>query len=89
MDSETCATIKLMNQDLVKLDHFNGTNFTRRQDKLRFLLTDLKIFYVLDPELVPIPEPTDEDSDELKAECKKWMEDELICHGYILNAFSD
>ena len=62
--------IKLTNQDLVKLDRFNGTNFTRWQDKLKFLLTSLKIFYVYDPELVPIPEPTDEDSDELKAESK-------------------
>ena len=90
MDSDTSvATIKLMNQDLVKLDRFDGTNFTRWQDKLKFLLTALKIFYVLDPELTPIPEPTNEDSDEVKAERKKRREDELICRGHILNALSD
>ncbi|KAL6322841.1 hypothetical protein AAG906_020841 [Vitis piasezkii] len=33
-------TIKIMNQDLVRLDRFDGSNFTRWQDKVRFLLTD-------------------------------------------------
>ena len=83
------ATIKLMNQDLVKLDRFDGMNFTRWQVKLKFLLTVLKILYVLDPELALIPEPTNEDSDALKAELKKWREDELICREHILNALSD
>ncbi|RVW45262.1 hypothetical protein CK203_110169 [Vitis vinifera] len=36
-------TIKIMNQDLVRLDRFDGSNFTRWQDKVRFLLTALKI----------------------------------------------
>ena len=31
-------TLKIMNQDFVKLDHFNGTNFTRWQDKMKFYL---------------------------------------------------
>ena len=70
--------IKLMNQDLVNLDRFDDTNFTQWQDKLKFLLTALKIFYVLDPELAPISEPTDEDIDERRAERKKRQEDELI-----------
>ena len=83
------ATIKLMKEDLVKLDHLDWTNFTRWQDKLKFLLTTLKIFYVLDPELAPIPEPADEDSDELKTERKKRRDDELICRGHILNALSN
>jgi hypothetical protein len=39
---------KITNQDLVKLDKFDGTNFIRWQDKMKFLLTALKIFYVLD-----------------------------------------
>ncbi|RVW79629.1 Retrovirus-related Pol polyprotein from transposon TNT 1-94 [Vitis vinifera] len=50
-------TIKIMNQDLVRLDRFDGSNFTRWQDKVRFLLTALKIFYILDPTLAPLPEP--------------------------------
>ena len=88
METETSiATIKLMNQDLVKLDRFDGTNLTRWQDKLKFLLTALKIFYVFNPELAPIPEPTEEDTDERRAERKKQQEDELICRGHILNAY--
>ena len=90
METETSiATIKLMNQDLVKLDRFDGTNLTRWQDKLKFLLTALKIFYVFNPELAPIPEPTEEDTDERRAERKKQQEDELICRGHILNALSN
>ena len=90
MDSHTfVATIKLMNQDLVKLDRFDGTNFTLWQDKLKFLLTALKILYVLDLELAPIFEPTDEDSDKHKMERKKRREDGLICRGHIFNALFD
>ena len=90
METETSvASIKLMNQDLVKLDRFDGTNFTRWQDKLKFLLTALKIFYILDPELAPIPEPQDNNNEARREERKKCQEDELIYRGHILNALSD
>ncbi|KAL6316620.1 hypothetical protein AAG906_018875 [Vitis piasezkii] len=55
-------TIKIMNQDLVRLDRFDGSNFTRWQDKVRFLLTALKIFYILDPTLAPLSEPKENDT---------------------------
>ncbi|XP_050890241.1 uncharacterized protein LOC127095614 [Lathyrus oleraceus] len=83
------SSIKVMNQDLVKLDRFDGTNYTRWQDKMTFLLTALKVHYVLDPDLQPIPEPTENDSEELKKERKKRKEDELLCRGHILNTLSD
>ncbi|XP_022850034.1 uncharacterized protein LOC111372092 [Olea europaea var. sylvestris] len=90
METEsTLATIKMMNQDLVRLDRFEGENFTRWQDKLKFLLTALKIFYVLDPKLEPIPDVTDKDIEEIHIERKKQEEDELICPGHILIALSD
>ena len=73
----------------MKWDRFDGANFTRWHDKLKFLLTALKIFYVLDLELAVIPEPTEEDTEERRAERKKWQEDELICRRHILNALSD
>ena len=82
-------TIKLMNQDFVRLDRFDGMNFTRWQDKLKFMLTALKIFYVLDPSLPPILEPNENDSDEVNALRNIRKEDEIICKGHILNALSD
>lgn len=51
-NKNTMETIKLMNQGLVGLDLIDGTNFTRWQDKLNFLMAALKIFYVLDPNMV-------------------------------------
>lgn len=86
---ESVLSIKEMNQDLLKLDRFNGTNFTCWQDKMTFLLVALKIRYVLDPDLTPIPEPIEDDTDEVKKERKKRKEDELLYHGHILNALSD
>ncbi|KAL5550601.1 hypothetical protein UlMin_000777 [Ulmus minor] len=85
----TVSTIKLMNQDLVRLDRFDGLNFTRWQDKLHFLLTALKIIYILNPDLPPLPKTTDEYTDEIKAARKQMEGDELICRGHILNALSD
>ena len=89
MENDTInATIKMMNQDFVHLDRFDGTNFTHWQDKLKFLLTALKIYYVLDPELEAIPAPSDKDTEDQKTARKKQQEDELICRGHILNALS-
>jgi hypothetical protein len=78
-----------MNQDFVKLDKFDGTNFTHWQDKMKFLLTALKIFCVLDPSLNSLPDPTPEDTNAVKAERKKREDDELVCKWYILNTLFD
>ena len=77
--------LKMLNHELVKLDCFDGTNFSRWKDKMKFLLTALKLFYVLDPNLMPFPTTSDEETDEIKAQRKKWEEDELICRWHILN----
>ena len=63
--------LKMLNHELVKLDHFNGTNFTWWKDKMKFLLTALKNFYVLDSNSMSFPTANDEDSDEIKAQRKK------------------
>ena len=44
-----------------------------------FLLTALKVYYVLDLELSSLPDPTPNESEELKRKRKKGEEDELIC----------
>lgn len=60
MESETSmTTIKVMNQDMVKLDWFDGTNFTMWQDKMYFFLTTLKTFYVLESDLHALSELSD------------------------------
>ena len=56
---------------------------------MKFLLTLLKLFYVLDLNLMPFLTTTDEDIDEIKAQRKKQEEDKLICRGHILNTLSD
>ena len=80
---------KVINQDFVKLDRFDGTNFTRWLDKMKFLLTALKIFYVLDPSLNSLPDPISKDTDVVNAERKKREEDKLVCRGHILNTLYD
>ena len=83
------STFKMLNHELVKLDHFDETNFSQWKDKMKFLLTTLKIFYVLDPNLMHFPTASNEDTNEIKAQRKKWEEDKLICRGHILNTLSD
>ena len=61
------SALKMLNHELVKLDHFDGTNFSQWKDKKKFLLIALKLFYVLDPNLKHFPLASDEDTDEIKA----------------------
>lgn len=56
---------------------------------MTFLLTALKIHYVLDPDLKLISKPTEDDTDEVKKEQKKRNKDEFLCRGHIFNALSD
>jgi len=36
-------TLEMLNHELVKLDHFDGTNFSQWKDKMKFLLIALKL----------------------------------------------
>ncbi|KAH9794216.1 Receptor-like serine/threonine-protein kinase [Citrus sinensis] len=73
----------------VHLNRFDGTNFTCWKGKLFFLLTVLKVAYVLDPKLEPFPEPREDDTEVVKAARKRREDDELMCRGHILNTLSD
>ena len=64
-------TLKMLNHELVKLDRFDGTNFSRWKDKMKFLLTVLKLFYVLDLNLMSFPTASDEDTDDIKCTKKE------------------
>ena len=81
--------LKMLNHELVKLDHFDGTNFSQWKDKMKLLLTTLKFFYVLDSNLMSFRIASDEDTNEIKVRRKKQEEDEFICRGHILNTLSD
>ena len=70
-ETSDVSTWKMLNHELVKLDCFDGTNFSQWKDKMKFLLTAPKIFYVLDSNLMPFLTTTDEDIDEIKAQRKK------------------
>ena len=63
----TISTIKLINLDLVRINRFDGSNFTRWHNKVRFLLIALQIILILDLDLPLLPEPAGEDTDEVKA----------------------
>ncbi|KAJ9561022.1 hypothetical protein OSB04_006182 [Centaurea solstitialis] len=50
------GNFRLMVQDIVKLDSFDGTNYTRWAEKVKFLLLLMNVFHVMDENLEPIPE---------------------------------
>ena len=89
METTQETAFKVMNQDFIKLDRFDGTNFNRWKDKMQFLLTAMKISYLLDPTLAPVSPPANDVSDEINAERKKRAEDEVLCRGHILNTLSN
>ncbi|KAJ9557645.1 hypothetical protein OSB04_012259 [Centaurea solstitialis] len=99
MESELPSeNLRLMNQDIVKLDRFDGQNYTRWVEKVKFLLMFLKLYYILDPDLPPIPEnpiPAAGQQPDLRAiadlEKQRLLrkEAEALCLGHIKNTLSD
>lgn len=57
--------LKMINQDIDKMKQFDGSNFIWWKDKMKFLLMELVMFYVLEQSL--LPQPTSKDSDEIKS----------------------
>jgi hypothetical protein len=71
----------------IQLDRFHGTNYTRWMDKMIFLLTSLKIYYILDPNLSALPETQEDESATMTVRVKR-EEDEVLCQGHILNTLT-
>nr|GEX44508.1 zinc finger, CCHC-type [Tanacetum cinerariifolium] len=65
-----------------KLNKFEGHDFRRWQKKMHFLLTTLKVVYVL---TTPMPELLDDATMEVIRIRAKWENDDYICRGHILN----
>ncbi|GJT82286.1 hypothetical protein Tco_1056628 [Tanacetum coccineum] len=64
------AGLRMFGSDTIKLDRMDGMNFTRWKEKMKFLLTVFKVYYVLDGP------PT---SVMTKEEERKREQDETLC----------
>nr|GEY14813.1 reverse transcriptase domain-containing protein [Tanacetum cinerariifolium] len=80
------STVKEMTANFEKLDQFEGHDFRRWQKKMHFLLTTLKVMFVL---TTPMPELLEDDTVEAIRPRAKWENDDYICRGHILNGMSD
>ncbi|GKG55874.1 hypothetical protein Tco_0574768 [Tanacetum coccineum] len=69
------STMKEMTTNFGKLDKFEGHNFRRWQKKMHFLLTTLKVVYVL---TTPVPELLEDDTMEAIRRRAKWENDDYI-----------
>ena len=95
---DTTASLHFMNQEFAKLDQFDGQNYTRWAEKVKFMLHVLKLSFVLDPKLPPIPDnPIPKEGESVDpaviAELEKQRilrrESEELCVGHIKNSLSD
>jgi hypothetical protein len=85
METNLNSSIRVAKDVKIQFDHFDYTNCTRWMDKIVFMLTLLKIYYILDWNLPALPEPQEDKSAVVKIERLKHEEDEVLCRGYILN----
>ena len=79
-------TLREMTSNFQKLDKFKGIGLQRWQKKMHFLLTTLKVVYVLN---TPYPMETENKSLEQTRRRSKFENDDYICRGHILNSMSD
>ena len=81
MTQDHNTTFKVMNQEFVKLNWFDGTNFNRWKDKM--------MFSVLDPNTTSFPNVAKDASKEEKEKIaqlkKKCDKDIFACQGHIVN----
>ncbi|CAM8943510.1 unnamed protein product [Rhodiola kirilowii] len=79
-------SVREMMSQFQKLDKFEGTDFRRWRKKMHFLLTHLKVVYVLS---TPCPEVGDNAAVGAFRERSKWENDDYIARGHILNGMID
>lgn len=80
----TTSDVKFMHHDLAWLDTFVRSNFRCWQQKVLFLLTYMKIAFVLTK-----PCPNCEEPPGGSHARKKWKENEYLCKSHILNLVAD
>ncbi|GJV14364.1 hypothetical protein Tco_1359687 [Tanacetum coccineum] len=79
-------SMKDMTSKFDKLEKFEGQDFCGWQKKMHFLLTTLKVVYVLS---TPSPVWSENETLEATRKSMKWENDDYICRGHILNYMSD
>ncbi|GJV02812.1 zinc finger, CCHC-type containing protein [Tanacetum coccineum] len=82
----TEESVKEMTSKFDKLAKFEGQDFRRWQKKMHFLLTTLKVVYVLS---IPSPKWSENETLETSRKKIKWENDDYICRGHILNGMPD
>ena len=80
------SSLREMTSNFQKLDKFEGVGFRRWQKKMHFLLTTLKVVYVLN---TSYPVETENETLEQSRRRSKFENDDYICRGHILNGMSD
>ncbi|GJX15821.1 hypothetical protein Tco_0216653 [Tanacetum coccineum] len=81
------AAMKHMASNFAKLDKFEGVDFRRWQKKMHFLLSSMSVVYVL---TTPMPDDSGDDPTvEQVRKRAKWLSDDYVCRGLILNGMSD
>ncbi|CAM9000447.1 unnamed protein product [Rhodiola kirilowii] len=80
------ASVREMLHQFQKLDKFEGTDFWRWRRKMHFLLTNLKVVYMLS---TPCPEVGDDAPVVAFRDRSRWENDDYIARGHILNGMSD
>ncbi|GJV33671.1 hypothetical protein Tco_1394071 [Tanacetum coccineum] len=75
-------TVKNMITNFGKPDKFEGHAFRRWYKKMHFLLTTLKVVYVLTTPMLKLLEDATVEAIRIRA---KWQNDDYICRGHILN----
>nr|KAJ0189301.1 hypothetical protein LSAT_V11C800397780 [Lactuca sativa] len=82
-------SVKDMTSKFDKLNKFEGQDFRRWQKKMHFLLTTLKVVYVLSTPMPVLLESVEDEPLEATRRRSKWENDDYICRGHILNGMSD
>ncbi|XP_052619619.1 uncharacterized protein LOC128125990 [Lactuca sativa] len=75
--------VKDMTSKFDKLNKFEGQDFHRWQKKMHFLLTTLKVVYVLSTPMPVLLESVEDEPLEATRRRSKWEKDDYICRGHI------
>ncbi|RZB65820.1 putative oxidosqualene cyclase, partial [Glycine soja] len=76
--------------DLNKPFRFEGNHFKHWQQKMMFSLTMRKVAYVLNTDILVVPEDAEKEvKDKMTMELALWNENDYLCKNFILNGLAD